>query len=72
MINNMHKFLFPIKLILFVIGVELMVLYMIIRSILIWKLPTKFIIITNESEIQLFKLLYELIFNDIKNLWKKN
>jgi len=36
----MHKFLFPIRLILFVVFAQLIILFTIIKSILLWELPT--------------------------------
>jgi hypothetical protein len=39
MINNMHKFLFPIKLVLFFVFAQLTILFTIIKSILLWELP---------------------------------
>jgi hypothetical protein len=38
--NNMHKFLFPIKLVLFFVFAQLVILFTIIKSILLWELPT--------------------------------
>jgi hypothetical protein len=66
MINNMHKFLFPIKLILFVVFAQLTILLTIIKSIQLWRLPTR-IIIQNTHKLELQKLL-----NDIIRIWKKN
>lgn len=64
--NNMHKFLFPTRLILFVVFAQLTILLAIIKSIQLWRVPTQ-IIIKNTHRLELQKLL-----NDIKRIWKKN
>jgi hypothetical protein len=69
--NNMHKFLFPIKLVLFVVFAQLTILLMIIKSIQLWRLPIR-IIIENTHKLAFRKLELQKLLNDIIRIWKKN
>jgi hypothetical protein len=69
--NNMHKFLFPIRLILFVVFAQLVILLMIIKSILLWRLPIG-IIIANTHKLAFLKLELQKLLNHIIRIWKKN